>query len=1313
LAQSTTVGRTIIESALRDSEQRHTLLFNSAPGPMWVFDVESLRILAANDAALEQYGYTRGEFLSLTLRELRPVGETGPFWRAHVAMRAGNDLHGVYRHKRRDGRLIDVEVRTKTLPIGEGRLRIALATDITPHKQSADAARFLDKVTSILMTSLEPASICRNLASLAVPMLGEWCVVHRLTADEQLTVCGYAHANPLEHQLLAEVVQRRPVPGAGHPVVGAWRGGTTHEVREDVASAVWGAAPDGANALLMQSLGAVTALYVPIVVQGRTLGVLECVGVEANPLPAESVRALAEAIAERAGIALTNALLVEEARFTRRARAPQGVLPPESPDSDAMRWLVESIPDCFFNLDRDWTLTYVNGEAEHLFQRPREELLGRNLWRLFPELLGTPFEQAYRRAMAERRAVAIDDYYPAFDSWFEVRAQPSGTGLALFFRDVSAPHRNLQRLRESEAQFRDFLESSTDLIHLSGPDGRLLYANRTWRETLGYTEEETHRLPILDLVAPESIETARAAFAQCIRVGETDETELVVLAKDGRRVVVRGRSTCRYVDGVPAGTRAVYRDVTAEVETQKLLRQAQRTDAMATRGRTAFLDRISHELRTPLTAVIGFAGILERNRAQSMSRADLDFVHRIGVQGKHLLALVEDLLAYADIESHRVDLDVGEVDVRKLVEEIVADYAPEALSFGVTLRLALPDAPAMQATDGETLRRIVRYLVTDAVRRGTGHDVELRLAVDASSGRPTTIVVTDLPPRDGGDTVQASRSRDSGAALELGLTVARTLTQVLGDDLVIEPRAEGGCTRRLYLHDVATLRQRQSDDTAVTLNALVEASPLAIVAIESDWTVRLWNDAAARLYGWSVGEVLERRLPFVRAEDDAAFRELLRTALDEPRGLTDVPAVHVRRDGSSLDVLVSVAPVRAPGGRLSGFVCIVADVTERKRLEEELRQAQKMEIVGRLAGGIAHDFNNLLTVISAHASFLLSDLDTNSVPADDARAIQEATGRAAALTRQLLVFARKQVPQRRVVDLNRKLENAGRMLHRTLGSHIEFATVPAPEPVCVFADPAQMEQVVMNLILNARDAMPEGGALVVQVGISVEGEDAVARGVVPAPGKYGMITVSDTGIGMDEATRRRIFEAFFTTKGVDRGTGLGLATVHAIVTDAGGGIEVESAPGAGTIFRVRLPAVDVISSHTGEYSSGVPTSRGTETILVVEDQDALRTVAARVLAAYGYTVLQARHGNDALGIVRESGDRIALLLTDLMMPEMLGNELAAHVRALAPHVRVLFMSGYSETPTGLSEQDAGTPLVHKPFSGEELAHAVREALDRK
>ena len=1300
------VGTTDLESALRELEQRHTLLFDSAPGPMWILDTQTMLFVVVNEAALAQYGYTRAEFLTLSPRDLRTPDDAASLWRVQIAMKAGLDVHAVARHRRRDGTPFDAEIRTSTLPIGEGRFRLALATDITAHKQGADAAHFLDRATSILTSSLEITAICRNLASLAVPAVGDWCIVHRMGADGQLTACGFAHANPLEHPLLAEALEQRSALGDDHPVVRAWRTRETLELSGDVLSWLWGETPGRTAADLVRCLGASVVLYVPVLGAERTLAVLECIATRAERPDRRSARALGEALAERAALAMNNAMTHEETRVALRNAAARGTLSAGPEDASIVRWLYESIPESFFSIDRDWTLTYLNAQAERLLQRPREQLVGRNFWELFPEAVGTTFDHEYRRVMSRRQPAVVEDYYPTFDAWFEVRIQPTETGIALFLRDVSQQHHTLARVEESEAQFRDFLDSATDLIHMLAPDGRMLYANRAWRETLGYGEEELTGLSVFDVVAPESREVARAELERCLRGGPAVETELVVLGKDGRRVVVRGHSNRRLVNGVPASTRAIYRDVTAEVETQQLLRHAQRTDAAAVRAKAAFLDRISHELRTPLTAVIGFADILQRNRGERMTPGDLDFVRRIGAQGRHLLTLVEDLLAYADIESRRVSLDVAQVDLGRLLTEVVASYETEAASAGIPVVLKLPDtgAPLLHESDADILRRVVRYLLIDAVKRGAGGAVRVRLIVDSDRRRARAIEVRDFA-------IEGHSSTGSTPVLELGLTVTRSLCQVLGDDLVVESDGEGGTLRRVELGSGAAAARPGGDETANALHAFIEASPLPIIAFAPDWTVRMWNDAAARLYGWPAAEVIDRRLPVVRPEDEPVFRELLRQSLDTPRGITEVPAIHLRRAAAPVDVVVSVAPLRAPDGRLLGFVSISADVSERMRLEHELRQAQKMEVVGRLAGGIAHDFNNLLTVISAHAQFLLADLDAADVRADDVRAIEEAAVRAAALTRQLLVFARKQVPQRRIVDLNRKVDSADRMLRRTIGSHIEFGTIQSPVPVCVYADPAQMEQVVMNLVLNARDAMPDGGALFIETALVTEDEDAVRRGDVPGAGDYAMLTVSDTGVGMDDATRRRIFEPFFTTKGPDRGTGIGLATVQAIVAEAGGTITVESAPGVGTTFRVRLPSAAPRLSETGEYPvpDGRPT--GDETILLVEDQDAVRAVAARLLRSYGYTVLAARHGHDALAMMEERSEPIDLVLTDLVMPEMHGQELAARIRAIHPGARVLYMSGYDETPQSQPALDPSMKLVRKPFGGEELATAVREALD--
>ena len=1299
------VGRTTIESALRDSEERHELLFQRAPGAMLVFDVETLEILAVNDVAVAQYGWEREDFLRLSMRDLRPEDWSAPFWRATAALRAGHDIHGVYRHRIRSGGLIDVELRTSTLPVGAGRLRLLLATDITATMQRTDAARFLDSATAILTSSLELSSLCRNLAAIAVPRLGEWCVVHRPDAAGRLVASGFAHANPLRQRLVAEVVEERPHAGVGHPAELAQRA-CRPVVRDgtDVAHDVLALASPDREGELARGLDIGAARYVPVIGRGGVLAVLECVDDRDHPHD-DSTLALAMALAERTAIALDNAIVHQETRQALLAATQPAALSATTEETDLASWVFETIPDCFVRVDADWRIQYVNGEAERLLQRPREELLGGDCWTLFADVVGGEIEQECRRAMRDRVAIAFEGYSSSLDLWIEAHARPSGRGLAFFFRDATRQQRARQRMEDADLQYRDFMESATDLIHMIAPDGRILFANRAWRDTLGYSAEEVRTLGITDVVAPESQPLARQILEQCLLGRELPEQQLVVLAKDGRRVIVQGRANCRYVDGVPVSTRAIYRDVTMATEARELLAQAQRLEAAQLRAKTAFLDRMSHELRTPLTAVIGFAGILEANRGGQLGEREIDFARRIGVQGRTLLALVEDVLAYAEIESRRVDLETVPVELSGVVAEVALHYETLAASRGVTLSMESAPRVATIETDPAILRRILRYLVSDALTRDATARVDVTLQVDGA-GRPECLVVRSELQEGAHD---LASEPDPDAAQELGLSIAQSLARVLGFDVTLRRQDNHATLRTLLFRGAAPASDRAMDESAKTLHAVLDASPLPIIAIEPDWTVRLWNPAAEALFGWTAGEVIEHRLPLVRPEDDAAFRELLRRALDSPRGVPDAGFVHRHRDGRAIDVRVAIAALRAPDGRLRGFLKIVTDVTEQKRLGEELRQAQKMEVVGRLSGGIAHDFNNLLTVISAHSQFLLTDLPVGEQRAD-AAAIHEACERAAALTRQLLAFSRKEVLQRRLVDVNRKLVNTERMLRRILGSHIEFATVPSTEPPVVFADPAQIEQVLMNLVLNARDAMPRGGALVVETELQEQTTDDVARGVVPSAGRYAVITVSDTGVGMDAETRARIFEPFFTTKSKQGGTGLGLATVWAIVAECHGSIAVESVEGEGSVFRVRIPVAETAAMGDQPRLEGALV-RGTETVLLVEDQESVRAVAARVLRAYGYTVLAARHGNDALEIVRHRGDDIHLLLTDLVMPELPGNELAARVREAAPHVRVLYMSGYSETPAGLSEADVVTPLVRKPFGGEELARAVRSTLD--
>ena len=384
---------------------------------------------------------------------------------------------------------------------------------------------------------------------------------------------------------------------------------------------------------------------------------------------------------------------------------------------------------------------------------------------------------------------------------------------------------------------------------------------------------------------------------------------------------------------------------------------------------------------------------------------------------------------------------------------------------------------------------------------------------------------------------------------------------------------------------------------------------------------------------------------------------------------------------------------------------------EQKKLEERLRQAHKMEAVGRLAGGVAHDFNNLLTIIRGNSDLLKDREGSDAFHQKCVDQIQKASGRAVSMTRQLLAFSRMQVLQPRVLDLNSVVAEMGKMLPRLIGEHIEYSFSPGENLSPVKADPGQIEQVILNLAANARDAMPNGGHLSVQTSrISLNQAEAAKRPPI-VPGNYVLLSVSDTGHGMDEATKTHIFEPFFTTKEVGKGTGLGLATVYGIVKQSGGFIWVESSPGAGTTFEIYLPQAAGKAATAEQEEKTTPAPRGSETVLVVEDEAGVRELACQFLRVKGYQVLEAPGGVDALELARNHKGTIHLLLSDMVMPKMNGGDLAARLREIRPEIRVAFMSGYSEFSRGhLAQGFPDAPVLQKPFSPASLVGIVREAL---
>jgi PAS domain S-box-containing protein len=502
------------------------------------------------------------------------------------------------------------------------------------------------------------------------------------------------------------------------------------------------------------------------------------------------------------------------------------------------------------------------------------------------------------------------------------------------------------------------------------------------------------------------------------------------------------------------------------------------------------------------------------------------------------------------------------------------------------------------------------------------------------------------------------------------------------------------------------LRRSESDFRSLVTNCpygIFRCDPAGIILDANPAFVHtLGYDSAGVLVNRSLGE-LHRNL----AEWSA-----LSEYFTARRDFTGLVAEFVRKDGSTAVVRLSGCAIR-DGGQITNYELYAEDVTERRALEQQLRQSQKMEAVGRLAGGIAHDFNNLLMVISGYCEFLLDKINGDPVLENPAREIANAAERATSLTRQLLAFSRKQMLTPKILDLNAVVTENARMLTRMIGEDVDLVVVPGTELGAVKADPGQVEQVIMNLAVNARDAMPQGGKLTIDTSNATLDENFARSHAGARPGEYVKLAISDTGSGMDAETQSQIFEPFFTTKG-PKGTGLGLSTVYGIVKQSGGYIWVRSEVGKGATFEIYLPRV----TETGEIASAAPSilpsrpPQRVETILLVEDEVNLRRLACQFLETQGYKVLEAADGAAAVQICAAHKGGIDLLLTDVIMPGMNGRELARRIVSLRPPVKVLYMSGYTEnTISHNGTLDPGVNLLQKPFNLQSLKEKVREVLD--
>jgi PAS domain S-box-containing protein len=529
-------------------------------------------------------------------------------------------------------------------------------------------------------------------------------------------------------------------------------------------------------------------------------------------------------------------------------------------------------------------------------------------------------------------------------------------------------------------------------------------------------------------------------------------------------------------------------------------------------------------------------------------------------------------------------------------------------------------------------------------------------------------------------------------------------------DISDRKRIEGEL-RRAH-EELARRTTQEIGEYRARLASIIDSSEDAIIGKNLDGTVTAWNRGAERIYGYAPDEVIGRNISLLTPKDRPDEIPQILERIRRGEHLEHYDTVRITKDGRRLDVSISISPIREPGGQIVGASAIARDVTAQKRAEEHLRQGQKMEAVGRLAGGLAHDFNNILGIITACTELLRTQSGSGGDPSEYTGNIRKAVERGASLTRQLLAFTRKSTIQLQLIDANARLKDVTKLIRPLMGDDVEIIINARCSSAIIEIDPGQFDQVVLNLAVNSRDAMPKGGKFILETAlVDLDANFAEQHGPMKA-GSYLLLAVSDTGTGMDSATVSRIFEPFFTTKEIGKGTGLGLATVYAIVQQGGGYVWVYSEPGSGTTFKIYWPSAE---NKIGEQAKPptevtLPRREGT-TILLVEDDEIMLSLTKQLLEANGYLVLGASDGKSAIEIMRSHPGRVDVLLTDVVMRGMSGPELATQIVAAQPKVKPVFMSGYTgELIAQQRDIKRDVPLLEKPFTRAALWKILDEVL---
>jgi PAS domain S-box-containing protein len=875
-------------------------------------------------------------------------------------------------------------------------------------------------------------------------------------------------------------------------------------------------------------------------------------------------------------------------------------------------------------------------------------------------------------------------------------------------------------LRRSERQLHQVLETAHDAFVSIDAAGLITAWNPQAEVIFGWARSDALGRPLSEtVIPPRHREAHRQGLARFLSTGEGPLLErpidLTALHKDGHEFPVELTISPLKV-GAGYVFNAFLRDISDRKHAERELKRSQASLAVA--QQLAHLgswewDIVTGELTwsDEIYRILG----LDRDSLDATPEAFLRCVHP---GDRHLIdtALRRDLLDGSTRElQYRVLRPDGEVRVLLGRSEVVMGENGRAVRmFGTAL-----DVTEQKRLEEESSRfwnlSLDLLAISDfefnAKQANPAHQRILGYSEEELKAEPWLLLVHP----DDRERVLAETARLASADMEIDNIEARIRCKD-GSYRTVLCSAKSDQDKRLIYTVAKDITERKRAEEAERLAAIVESSEDGIISTAADGTIRSWNPGAERLYGYSRGEAEGQSIAKIVPPDrlDELAQNL--SASGRGRSVREYHTVRLAKGGRRVDVSVSVSPIRDGNGLVTGASAIHRDISnlvranrEKDRLQAELDVAHRLESIGQLAGGVAHDFNNVLAVIMNYARFVADEVPEGSRAFQDVEEIKRAADRAAALTRQLLIFGRRDVTVPQVLSVNEVLSGLDTLLASASGEHVDLETCVEVDIWPVKANAGQIEQVLLNLVVNARDAMPAGGKLMIETA-NVELGEAFAR-VHPdaAPGRYVRLTVRDTGIGMDDEVTKHAFEPFFTTKPKGEGTGLGLATVYGIVRSANGIIDLDSTVGRGTTFEIHLPAIAVPFASVRGDVEGESLRANEETVLVVEDEVAVREMAERILKGGGYSVLNAGSGQEAIDICAR-GERIDLLLTDVIMPEMLGTDLAKQISDARAGIRILYMSGYGHEAIKQKLLD-GAEFIEKPFTAEELLREVRGVLD--